>query len=103
MIVAPVAVKQDTISKKASTKVGVVLVRYNGIAPNREIDIHVMDTIVRPSLTDILLLPFLILDRRKPIESVSIIVIPKAKAFPAFVYNSIKKEGISSKDSIISM
>ena len=48
-IVDPVVVKPETVSKKASIKLGISPEITKGIAPNRDMAIHARDTTAKPS------------------------------------------------------
>ena len=49
-MLAPVVVKPETVSKKASTKFGMSPERTKGNAPNADISTHARATTAKPSL-----------------------------------------------------
>ena len=78
MIVAPVVVKPETVSKKASIYDGIAPEIKNGSAPNMEENSQPKVTITRPSFALILNFSIFILDNIVPTIAVSKILIANA-------------------------
>ncbi len=102
MIVDPVVVNPDTVSKNASTKDGILPDIIKGKEPKTDIRIQPIATIATPSLILIKLPGFLNFDIAKPTKHVATILNAKATISLCLYIKETRKGRIMQADSIIS-